>query len=183
MKGIVFTEFLDLVESQFGYDMVDRLIEENKLTNDGAYTSVGTYPHSEMVALVTSLSQHTGVAVPELLRLYGHHVFGVFKQSYGHFFQGVEGAFQLLENIENYIHVEVRKLYPDAELPRFETKRSAPNVLEMVYHSERRMADFAQGLIEATANHFEETVSISRENVVADGSTVRFVIAKQLPEA
>lgn len=29
-------------------------------------------------------------------------------------------AFQFLKNIENYIHVEVRKLYPDAELPTFE---------------------------------------------------------------
>ena len=51
MKGIVFTEFLDLVEAKFGYEVVDHIIQESKLPNEGAYTGVGTYPHGEMVAL------------------------------------------------------------------------------------------------------------------------------------
>lgn len=179
MKGIVFTEFLELVEAKFGYQMVDHIIEDSQLSNGGAYTGVGTYPHSDMVALLTNLSARTTIPTADLLKLYGHHLFGIFAQSYGHFFQGIEHAFGLLEHIENYIHVEVRKLYPDAELPRFETRRLAANTLEMVYHSERRMADFAEGLIEATLEHFNEPAIITREKLSVDGSTVRFTIEKQ----
>ena len=42
MKGVVFTEFMGLVESRMGLDMLDRTIGEADLPNDGAYNSVGT---------------------------------------------------------------------------------------------------------------------------------------------
>lgn len=178
MKGIVFTEFLDLVEANFGYEMVDNIIHESNLSTNGAYTGVGTYPHAEMVSLVTNLSRRAEIPVSNLLRLYGRHLFGVFAKSYGHFFERVNDAFSLLEHIQNHIHVEVLKLYPDAELPRFETRRPTETSLEMIYHSERKLADFAEGLIEATIEHFNENASISRENLLPDGSSVRFLIER-----
>ena len=42
MKGIIFTEFLDLVEEKFGLEMVDKIIEQSNLDSGGIYTSVGT---------------------------------------------------------------------------------------------------------------------------------------------
>lgn len=178
MKGIVFTEFLGLVEEKFGYEMVDEIIEQSHLPGGGAYTAIGTYPHSELVSLVTNLSQRTNLPVRTLLIMYGRHLFGVFTRSYGHFFSTASCAFCLLESLEKYIHVEVRKLYPDAELPRFEIKRLSPTTLEMVYRSERRMADFAEGLLEATFEHFNEKAVIHRENLTPDGSVVRFLLEK-----
>jgi len=182
MKGIVFTEFLELVESKFGYEMVDSIIQESHLPNGGAYTSIGTYPHSEIVMLVTQLSHKTEIPVSELLRIYGRHILRVFAKSYSHFFEGVTTAFGLLEQIENHIHVEVLKLYPDAELPRFSVRRLDENTLEMIYHSERRLADFAMGLIESTLEHYQEKATILREDLNPDGSTVRFLIVKQKAE-
>ena len=32
MKGIVFTEFLEMVEEKFGYEMVDEIIAEGEIT-------------------------------------------------------------------------------------------------------------------------------------------------------
>ena len=52
MKGVVFTEFLEMVEQKFGMEMVNALIENNELSTDGVYSAVGTYHHSEMVSLV-----------------------------------------------------------------------------------------------------------------------------------
>jgi Haem-NO-binding len=43
MKGMVFTEFLELVERSWGEELVDELIESCELASGGAYTSVGTY--------------------------------------------------------------------------------------------------------------------------------------------
>ena len=45
MKGMVFTELLDMVEDKFGIDMVDSIIEDADLpVSKGVYTAVGTYP-------------------------------------------------------------------------------------------------------------------------------------------
>lgn len=178
MKGIVFTEFLNLVEAKFGYEMVDQIISESNLPSKGIYTNIGTYEHAEMVQLVTALSNHTNIPVPDLLKIYGIHFFPILGNGYSHFLTGVKSGFELLESIEHYIHVEVIKLYPDAELPRFENRRLTPNCLEMIYHSKRKMADFAEGLMRSAFDHFGEKVEIERENLEADGSSVRFTITK-----
>ena len=39
MKGIVFTEFLDMVEARFTPEVADRMITAAALPSDGAYTS------------------------------------------------------------------------------------------------------------------------------------------------
>ena len=41
MRGIVFTEFLALVEDKFGLEMVDRIIFQSNLASEGAYTTIG----------------------------------------------------------------------------------------------------------------------------------------------
>ena len=56
MKGIVFREFIDMVESQFSVDTADAIIGASALSTHGAYTTVGTYPHQEMVDLVSNLA-------------------------------------------------------------------------------------------------------------------------------
>lgn len=59
MKGIVFTEFLEFVESKHGLPMVDRLISHCQLASGGAYTAVDTYNVVELLGLVGQLSQQT----------------------------------------------------------------------------------------------------------------------------
>jgi hypothetical protein len=68
MKGMVFTEFLEMVEDKFGFDTADDIIEtsKDKLSTEGIYTAVGTYPHTEIITLVTNLSTVTKISVPKL---------------------------------------------------------------------------------------------------------------------
>ena len=45
MKGIVFREFISMVENEFSIETADEIITASNLKSEGAYTSVGTYPH------------------------------------------------------------------------------------------------------------------------------------------
>ena len=176
MKGIVFSEFLEMVEERFGYELVDTLLVESELSSKGVYTTVGTYDFGEMVVLVKGLSKHTGLEISVLLKEYGFHFFSVIEKSYPHFLDRTKTAFQFLASIENHIHVEVQKLYPEAELPTFDTNLFSPGHLEMIYRSERSMADFAEGLIVKSLDFFGEEAEIVRENLAEDGSVVKFVL-------
>lgn len=178
MKGIVFTEFFEMVEQQFGYEMVDRLIEHTTLSSGGIYTSVGTYDHSEMVNLVVSLSEQSQIPVSELLKAFGGYLFQTFTRSYAHFFTKAPDAISFLGFIHDYIHVEVRKLYPDAELPHFDIERPNEHTLLMTYRSSRKMADLALGLIEGTLAHYGETAQVTQQPLTDDGTVVQFVITK-----
>ncbi len=180
MKGIVFTEFLELVESAFSFEIADQIVEESDLQSGGAYTSVGTYDYQELVQLVIKLSEKTETDIPVLLRIFGKHLFGRFVDGYPSFFENVDSMFSFLENVEDYVHVEVRKLYPDAELPTFECERPDSEKLIMVYQSRRALHDFAEGLIVGCADHFAEKVDIQKEDLSnGEGTKVRFILTKQ----
>jgi len=179
MKGMVFTELMEMVEATWSLDMVDAIIARSRVASGGAYTAVGTYPHAEIVALVAALSEETGVAVPELIRRLGQHLFGHFVLAYPRFFQGMSGSFQFLSGIESVIHAEVRKLYPDAELPTFEVE-PGNDTLALTYFSEHPFADLALGLIEGCVGHFGEAITVKREAAsLMLGAQARFVLTQR----
>ncbi|MEO0899172.1 MAG: heme NO-binding domain-containing protein [Bacteroidota bacterium] len=180
MKGVVFTELLEMVEDKFGFDVADQIVTETELPSGGIYTAVGTYEFSELVTLVMNLSKATSISPLDLQKAFGVHLFSRFSSMYGHFFEEVENAFHFLQGIENYIHVEVRKLYPDAELPSFDIYPQGEDKLVMEYSSERGMVDFAEGLIEGCLNHFEETADIQRTDVASDNSYCKFVLTRSM---
>ena len=181
MKGIVFSQFIEFVESAFTLEIADDIIMSSDLPSGGAYTSVGTYDHKEIVMLVKALSEKTDIPVPDLIRTFGQHLFGVLIGAYPHFLEGVGSSFDFLAGIEDYIHPEVRKLYPDAELPSFSYNAPSENVLQMTYHSTRPFGDLAHGLIEGCATHFGETLVIEKESLSKDGDhSVRFTLTRQV---
>jgi hypothetical protein len=181
MKGVVFTEFMELVESRMGPDMLDRIITDAELPNDGAYTSVGTYYHAGLVRMVQALSNASGLSVPSLIHMFGEHLFQRFSISYRQLFADAPTTFDFLDRIDNVIHVEVRKLYPDAELPKLACERPAPNRLTMLYSSPRGFGDLAEGLIQGCIKHFGESITVRRTDLPPEGSLhrVRFELVKQ----
>ncbi|NNK71669.1 MAG: heme NO-binding domain-containing protein [Flavobacteriaceae bacterium] len=178
MKGIVFTEFLELVEDKFGLEMVDRIINQSTLESGGAYTTVGTYSFSEMLQLVTNLSSNTEIPVDDLLLIYGEHFFSVLESNYRSMLDMYKGPLDLLSSIENHIHVEVRKLYPDAELPSFKVTHKTDDELVMIYSSSRAMHHFGLGLMNKTFEYFDSKAHILLEKIEPDGTEVKFSIKK-----
>jgi len=178
MKGVVFTEFLEFVEESFGYETVDHLLESSDLASGGAYTSVGTYPFSEMQSLLGNLCAKVDQDAHTLLRSFGHYFAGYMVKNYAAFFERADGLFDFLQSIHDYIHVEVRKLYPDAELPHFSSEVLDEDHLKLVYTSQRRMGSFALGLIEGAARHFAEDILVTMTPVEEDGRVVHFDLKK-----
>lgn len=179
MKGVVFTAFLEMVESQYTANMVDDIIDDCHLPSGGAYTAVGTYPHEEMVDLVVALSKRSGIPIPDLLRAYGQHLFAHFFSTHPSFFVHVHDALSFLAGIEVIIHAEVLKLYPDAQLPRFETEHHSTHRLVQIYHSSRHFEDLAEGLIAGCIAHFGEKIELQREAFEHQGHRLeRFILTR-----
>lgn len=177
MKGIVFTEFLDFVSAHHGEDMVDDIIESSDLSSGGAYTSVGTYDHVEMVALCQALAARIKEPVEEIIKQFGIHLSDTFAKAYTAFFSRCNHFFDFLESIEAHIHKEVHKLYPDAELPTFKVKERSDSALVMDYQSPRHFGALAEGLIVGTAKQFGVKVQV-RPEVLTDtiGQSIRFYV-------
>lgn len=177
MKGIVFTEFLEMVEKEFGYNVVDQIIEKSNLPSGGMYTAIGTYNHAEIVSLLMNLSEEVEMDPQILLKAFGKYLFDTFLRVYPQFFDRADNAFAFLQSIDQHIHVEVKKLYPDADLPKFEHEMQGDQMV-LTYKSERKMASLADGLIEKSLAHYNENCSVKKELLDDTGAEVKFTITR-----
>jgi len=179
MKGVVFCEFLDMVEEDASPEVADLIIGRSDLPSGGAYTSVGTYDAEEMSQLIGALSETTGTPASELCRAFGQRLFARLASAYPDFVGWTKSSLDFLEQVEDYIHREVLKLYPDAELPSLDVKRLDEDHLSMTYRSDRRLGDLAEGMIMGCAEWFGETLAIQREDLSSgQGLVVRFDLAR-----
>ena len=177
MKGIIFSEFLELVEDTFGLEICQEMLDQNN--DEGAYTSVGTYDHKDLVKLIISLSKLTGISIEDLQEVYGKSVFLTLFDS----MPGLKGksssTFEFIKQVENYIHIEVKKLYSDANPPQFTFISSTESEMVMDYISARCFSHVCFGLIQGCAEFFNEKIDIQMIPIQEDGSQVRFTLKKQ----
>ena len=178
MKGIVFTEFLEMVESEFGLAVVDAIIDECDLPSEGIYTSVGTYDFNEMAALIKSLSNNVGVDSNSLIFSFGRYLFTSLGKAHPEVIQSYTNPLGLLYSIEDHIHVHVQKLYPEAELPTFKILEKTDTSISMIYASSRGLYRLAHGLIEKCFEHYNGSAQVSFELLKEDGTEVKFDIVQ-----
>lgn len=176
MKGIIFTELCEMMENEFGIETLNDVLEHSDLPSKGIYSAVGTYDSSELTEIIFRLSEISSIPQDDLVYSYGKYFFSVLSTRYKVFFENKD-LFGFLKSIDEHIHVEVRKLYPDAELPSF-SYREEKDELILVYSSERSLHKFAQGLIEKTIIFYKEKATLEYKVLKADGSKVEFVIRK-----
>lgn len=180
MKGIIFTEFIEMVEEKFGYMMADKLLSQPELKSEGIYTAVGTYDFEEMMILLKLLSQETKTAIPDLIKYFGNYLFSRFYLLYPHLFEDKRNTFEFLSSIHGNIHVEVLKLYPDAQLPKISTILNKDKTqMTLIYASERKLSDLALGLIDGCINHFKENITVKIEEKSKDGRDITIILNKK----
>lgn len=159
--------------------MVDQIISNCDLKSGGSYTSVDTYDVRELLALVVELSRRTGVSVSEVVTEYGRHLFRFFARTRHPMFHGMSSCEELLSSIEDQIHVDVRKLYPDAELPSIRFDRISEHQSKVTYRSARPLADLAEGLIRESVVHFGDPVEVVRVDLdPKDGTAAEFFLTR-----
>lgn len=170
MKGIVFTLLNELIEEKFGIEIWDEVVTENNLSSEGAYTSGDTYPESEFKKILKSLSKKTNISEVDLIHLFGQRMFHKLAERYPELVPNNLSLKNFLKTIDGIIHVEVLKLHPTAELPRFKYEDNAANELIMNYQSPRKLCALATGLILGSAEHYHEKVTISQPVCMLEGA-------------
>lgn len=160
MKGIVFTELVDFIERHTSMPVAESIISEAGLENDGAFTSVGNYPHSEAIKLVMSASERLDTPVADLMRQFGNELFVRLLNSHPQFLdQETNDAFGFLSKVESHIHAEVAKLYADSSPPLVQSSLEDDKMI-VSYESHRPFAMIAMGLIEGCCAYFDDTLVV-----------------------
>ncbi|MBT8113746.1 MAG: heme NO-binding domain-containing protein [Arenicella sp.] len=176
MKGIILSEFVDFLEQSVGENTAQKIIDDSRVASEGAYSRVGQYDYHELIQLLTQSVAETEQQAEVLLQGFADHMFKVFKRDYDVFFEGTENAIDMLMQIDNHIHVEVLKLYPDAELPKFDYTLE-DGQLTLHYESPRPFAQVAYALVGACLKYFGDKEELVSSELADDMKSATFVVA------
>lgn len=179
MKGILFTELIEMLEGLVGLELTNRIIDDAQLPNKGAYTAIGTYSHSDMNSLMESLGKHVKNPKEILLKSYGEYFFHRVSQLYSDKIKIYDDTFSLLLQLHNFLDLETHKLYPQATISLVNATQKAPECMEVFYNSKQNMNLLLEGAILGCIKYFQEHITITREELDEEGSKVRFILKKQ----
>ena len=167
MKGVVFNLLEELVTRDHGESTWDDLLEAAGL--EGAYTSLGSYPDADLLALVGAASQALDVPPDDVVRWFGREALPEFARGYPSLFDPHESTRTFVLTLNDIIHPQVRNLYPGADVPNFAFEDTPGEPLRMGYYSKRKLCSFAEGLLEGAANHFGESLTIQQPECMKRG--------------
>lgn len=179
MKGMVFRAFESFVEQRWPDKLADDMMSLHTLPSGGAYTTVGNYAHSEFLTMAVYIAEKTKTPIKSLVTDFGEVLFHRLATAHTQMVKSYKNPIELLAVIENVIHRDVRKLYDNTELPRFDVKEHTPEIsIELEYTSARPFADLAHGLIWGCLDFYgvKEISSVTRHDVMQDGTRSVFKV-------
>jgi hypothetical protein len=168
VKGVIFNLAEQVVTDAFGDDAWDDILDAAGL--EGAYTSLGSYPDDDLVALVTASADRLGADPVVIVRTIGEGAMPILAERYPDFFAEHSSTRPFLLTLNDIIHPEVRKLYPGADVPEFGFDVEGDDVLLLQYRSHRKLCALAEGFIKGAATHYGQSVTMSQPVCMIDGA-------------
>lgn len=180
MKGILFTEFLEMVDHRYSVVMTERIIEDAVPASGAVYTAVGDYDHRELQAMIKALGVRADEPEGDICRAFGRHLFEALRHNYPQYFGDADDCFDFLEYFSGRGRKQVAAVYPGVEMPEIAVERQDDATMLVDYRSERGFADLAEGVIDAIIEHFGGHVALHRLDAGDDGRHARFCLQHQL---
>lgn len=169
MQGSIFTAFSDMIIEKMGMEQWNELLEKTEPASQGMYTTGEQYEDSELVNMVVALSEKTGIEAEKLIQAFGQYLFTSLYDNCPTDLSKVKSLREFLLSIHSVIHVEVKRLHPQAYLPKFEYEDGEGTDLIMYYSSKRKLCHASIGLIYGAAKQFNEEITIAHPECMHTG--------------
>ncbi|MDH3392697.1 MAG: heme NO-binding domain-containing protein [Desulfobulbaceae bacterium] len=174
MKGIIFNLFENFITKKFGDSTYEEIINS---CDTGSFNPLdivgpGSYPDELFTAILNKSSEITKKSTADILREMGRHSLPILADRYPHFFDDYKHPRDFLKTASMIHQVEVRKLYQDAEVPKFFIDTHEDGETILTYKSRRLLCHFAEGLIYGLGDHYRIPINITQTECVQNGDKI-----------
>jgi hypothetical protein len=156
MHGSMFVLLKRFIESVHDYSTWVNLLQEAGIAH-APYQMDGRYPTGEMVAIVDAASSLTGTPSHKLMEQYGKALVPDLLLVYSKYIQPEWRTYDMLLHTEAAMHAAVKREDSRANPPMLHVTAVGKKLLVIDYHSKRRMAGVAVGIIRGIAGYFHES--------------------------
>ena len=170
MKGVIFNLFEEYVAAGYGDVFLEDLYVEASLPDDvPPFIGPLSYPDDIFFDMVVYTAKKKNLNPEKLYFAFGRFSIPLLAKRFPIFFTESSSTMELMEKINDIHHLEVKKLYPDAELPHFKIEPGDDDSMTVHYSSHRHLCSLAKGLIAGVADHFGESVHTEEKSCMNDG--------------
>ena len=172
MKGIIFNLLESLVIEKFGDEANEEIYAECNFLGDAPpFLGPVTYEDSDLLAIVDMLSEKVNLPVDDLLYKFGKYSFPILAEKFPNFLENIDSALEFLKNVNDIIHLEVRKLLDEAHPPVIIIEETGADRASLHYISQRKLCRMLEGILEGVADHFKGKISYSHRQCMKDGAS------------
>lgn len=169
MKGAIFRLLEDFVDTTFGPDAFDELVESTELETVEPFVGPGNYPPGDLLALVAAAVAAHDTTLEQFLRAFGRHAFPSLARSVPTLMEGLDTPRAFLGGLESMIHTEVRKLDPEADPARFTVTDVDEGSILLHYRSPFGLFPLVEGFLDGIGDWYEtpldhELVEVEQTN-------------------
>jgi len=184
MHGLIFAELKKYVQAKFDDKTWDVLLEKAGLKGN-LYLSSTVYPDSDILALVNTACQMTGLSAKAVLEDFGEFIAPDLVAQYSFLIKPDWTLLDFLANTEDTIHKVVR-FNKGVTPPRLSVTRVSNDKVVISYDSARRMCPLLKGIVKGAAKLYKEDVNILETRCMLQGDTsclvtVQVTAAKHSP--
>jgi len=155
-------------------EAVEQVAQAEHEATDPAYEG---YDQTELVGMVQAMLGKSGPGIDEIQRAFGEHMLRYCAHCYPNYFES-EGLFAFLSDVQSRIHADVRRAYPDVDLPSFECREENEARLVMTVYAPPGATAFAEGLVSGCARFYDEEIALSKTDLSGDGTEFQIVIER-----
>jgi len=175
MKGVIFKHFESFITDTFGASTFEAVLEQTPLRSALPFVGPATYPDEDLFALAGTAIRLSGLAPDAALFAFGRYLYPRLAAGVPGLIQRHRDTRSLLMELDREIHVEVRKIMPQAVTPRILCRDLGDGALEVTYRSPRMVCALFRGLVDAAAESFgERALPVERECVHHGAEACRF---------
>jgi predicted hydrocarbon binding protein len=169
MHGIVFTEFQHYIE-RGSHDGRWHDVLHGANLDRRVYVSIRHYPDKEFSDILGAASRALHRPVDEIVEEFGAFIAPDLLGMYAMLIKPEWRTLDVIEHTEAVIHSVVRVNQVGASPPQLKSRRVAPDEIEMIYDSPRKLCRLAKGIIRGIAAHFDERIEIVEHGCMLVGA-------------
>lgn len=155
MKGVIFNVLEEFIVENWGEEVYEEILGACPVHMHAGHLGPATYADVDMVTIVTKTCARLQVAPEDALRAFGRFLFPRLLARYPSVAAGIDDPYELLRHIDDAIHVEVRKLVPNAITPRILCDAvTGETGTKVSYQSSRKLCAAFTGLLQGVGDHF-----------------------------
>jgi len=167
MHGLIFAQLKRYVETKFDAKTWDALLDKAGLKGN-MYLASSVYPDGDILAMVNTACQMTGLAAKTVLEDFGEFIAPALVAEYSFLIKPEWTLLDFLCNTEETIHKVVR-FSKGVTPPRLGVVRLADDKVVISYDSARKMCSLLKGIVKGAAKYYKEDVSIMESRCMLQG--------------